>query len=482
MSENIAPESETRTPKSKRWGCLKIGLIVVVVLLVVLHFATPAIVKSAANRILPDALGTDAHLENVQVGLIGGRIGVGGLRIAQPEGFPGEPLLELGTFRTAVPLGKALRQNPLTIKRLHVDDLTLRLIQDAEGILNVTRLGPPPDEDVIEEPDPAEIPPVWIKHVLLENIRILFEAQNLEWLVEIHDLEFELRDLRIADTSGPHEPATFSGRLEIAGPEHPARLLLRGRVGPIHPEQPEQLPGLQLAVGLIGFNLDIIDPFLIRGARTTLGGSGLDFTMFLEIGPPGGNRGGNRGGNGDGERDGPESQSLYGSYLLSTDQGHAYAGELGGTVAQPHLPFLNLLGDIVGNQFGRITRLGGNVAEGGLEAARAAFDTGASALRGAADTARGAAGGIFRTARGVVTLDREEAVGGIRDTTVGTVTNVTGTVTSTVGTAASGLGRVANTALGYESVAAWWADLDNREELFLETAEEFFENRPFPQH
>ncbi|MCC5846355.1 MAG: hypothetical protein JJU05_19065 [Verrucomicrobia bacterium] len=466
MTQNLDEKPVETASGKKRGGCLKIGLIVIVLLLAVLHFVTPVIVRTVANKELPKALGTEASLDRVSIFLPGGRVGLQGLQIEQPEGFEGLPLFRLGSLSVAAPLGRALGQNPVTVNHLRLDDLFVRIISNEDGELNVARLGPPVDEEVeVEAEEAGEVPPVWIREIVISNLNLVFEDLAQEWLLEVVDFDLSLTDLRIAGAGGAEGPAELDGSFEIVNADVNAQFRILGKIGMIQPDQPERVPPIQLAVGLTGFSLDIVQPFMVRGARTALGGSALDFWLFLEIG----------------EGSSPEDQTLAGSYALVTDQNHRYGGNLGGTVERPVLPFLNIFGDVVGNQFGRITSLGGNVAEGGIEAARAVGETGAAAVRGATGVVTGAAGGLLRTARGVATLDVEEATGGLRDTTVGTVSGAAGTVTDTVGTAGSGVARAGGAALGQEAVRRWWEAVDERAALFEAEAEAWFASRPFPE-
>lgn len=469
MTENLN-EPETKPAAKKRGGCLKIGLIAVIVLLAVLHFTVPGIVRNVANKELPAALGTEASLEGVSLFLPAGRVGLSGLSIQQPEGFDGEPFLTLGSVSVEAPIGKAMGQNPVTVNYLRVSDLSVRVVSDAEGVLNVTKVGPPPageGDAAVEEvsAEPAETPPVWVKEVVISNVNFLFEDLAREWTFKIQNLDLTLTNLRVGGAEGDvSEPGTLEGYFEIFNESNVARFKVHGKVGRIDPSNPERVPPIQLAVGLSGFHLDTVDPFMVPGARTAIGGSGLDFKMFLEIG----------------EGNSPGEQALFGSYEMVTDQDQRYAGELGGTVAEPVLPFLNIFSDVLGNQVGRVVNLGENIAEGGTEAAKAAVDTGAAAVKGAAGAVKGAAGGLFRTARGIATLDKDEALGGIKDTTVGTVSNVTDTVTDTVGTAGEGVSNAGGAALGQEAVKRWWDAVTERGEAFNAEAAAWFESRPFP--
>ncbi len=468
MTQNLDDKPVESAAGKSRGGCLKIGLLVLVILLAVLHFVTPVLVRTVANKELPKALGTEASLDRVSIFLPAGRVGLRGLRIEQPEGFEGVPLFQLGTLSIEAPLGRAMGQNPVTVNHLRIHDVFVRIVSDKEAVMNVARIGPPPeaeDEPAAAPAEPGTVPPVWVREVLVSNLNLVFEDLAKEWVFELENFELTLTDLRIAGAGGAEGPAELDGSFEILHEDLNVQFRILGKIGMIQPDQPERVPPIQLAVGLTGFNLDLVQPFMVRGARTALGGSALDFWLFLEIG----------------EGSSPGDQALAGSYALVTDQDHRYGGNLGGTVGQPVLPFLTIFGDVVGNQFGRITSLGGNVAEGGIEAARAVADTGAAAVRGATGVVTGAAGGLLRTARGVATLDVGEATGGLRDSTVGTVSDAAGTVTETVGTAGAGVARAGGAAMGQEAVRRWWDAVDERAALFEAEAEAWFASRPFPE-
>lgn len=458
--------AENTPPTKKKFGCLKGLLILFILLAVVLHFATPLIGRFAANQALPEALNTEARLDHLGISLLGGRLDLRGLHIAQPEGFEGPPFVEVDRLRISLPLLGNIGLDPLRIRKVHLDGLRVHMITNEEGSTNANALGPAGAEPAEPSPPPGQddIPPVWVQHILLENIQLVLQDLAQDWELTLQDIRVELKDLAIMNPRGPKGPATLDASLEIVGPEANAQLRVMARIGEIRPDRPEDPPVMQLAVGLIGFDMATIRPFLVPGVRAATGWSATDFILLAELGP--------------GQT--PEERIIYGTYAMTTDSGTVYAQEIGGTLAAPRLPFLNVIGDLVGGQLGRITRLGGNIAEGGLETARAAFETGAAAVRGAAGVVTGAAGGILRTARGVVTLDGDAVTEGLRDATVGTVTGAAGTVTDTLGTATGAVGRVIEVSLGRDEIEQWWNLLDVRMSAFEEAAEIFFAERPFP--
>ncbi len=102
-------------------------------------------------------------------------------------------------------------------------------------------------------------------------------------------------------------------------------------------------------------------------------------------------------------------------------------------------------------------------------------------MKGSRGAVGGFAGGAFRTLKGVATLDKDEAMGGMKDATVGTAGNVTGTLTDTVGAAGSGLGSTVNVVRGKDQIEKWWNEVDTRKSAFDEQAEVWFTENPFPE-
>ena len=98
---------------------IKVVVIVLVVLLVGLRLILSPVVKSVANKILPEALGTEASLGDVSFGFLGGFTGLGDLRIGQPRGFDAEDkdLFRFARFEVKVKPG-TLRAGTLEVERL----------------------------------------------------------------------------------------------------------------------------------------------------------------------------------------------------------------------------------------------------------------------------------------------------------------------------------------------------------------------------
>lgn len=466
---NLSDTPETGTGNKKKHGCLRLlaaGVLLVLVLLVALHFLAPGIATRVANRQLPVRLGTNSSLDGVSLNLISGRAGVRGLRIDQPEGFEGDPLLTLDEASLRAPVLKVLSADPVVVDRIAISGLNLNLVSDTNQVVNVTKLGPEtPKEE--KEGKPAAPPSVWIRKVLLEQVRITFRDTQTDWDIEMADIQFELRDLRIEQPS-PDGPAIADGRLTFHSPRADGLVKLRAKIGTLVPSKPETLPPMQIALGIVGFDLDLVRPFLRPSpalAKQALGGNGFDLLLFIRINPG----------------DSPDIQLIDGRFELITDAGQKLGGPVGGTLEKPVFPFLNVFTDILGNQFGRVTRLGGNLFEGGYEAGETAVKTGGALVKGAACTAAGLAGGVLKTAKGVVTLDAGGALGGAKEATLGTVGKAADTVADTLGTAGEGVKKTTKRVFGGDEVEKWWSGVPERMEDFEEKARAWFDDHPFPK-
>ena len=466
------PKDSAEKPPKKKLGCLKITLLVLVVLAIVINFTLSGVAKNIANKQLPKQLQTEAELGGLNLSLLLGRVGLSNLTIAQPEGFEGDELLKLEKLILRVPPVKAIGRNPLELSKLHLQGLSLNLISDTNQVMNISKLGPPPSEEPeIEEPEEetaeaAEPMPIWINEILLEQINVQFQDLAKEWNIKVQDLSLKLENIQIDYDSGKG-PGLITADFIIPEGREEAKVKLIAKIAPISPSNPDRNPPMQLALAIIGFDLGVVDPFLQpspMAAKTAFGGSAFDFLLFFELG------------------DGKDhsEQNITGNFELTTNRDTKLDDKLSGTFAEPVLPFTTLFADILGNQFGRVTKLGANAAKGSLEAGKAVADTGVAAVKGAGKTVTGFAGGVLKSAKGVVTLNADDALGGMKDATVGTAGNLAGTVTDTAGTAAKGVGNTAGAVTGNTKSDLWFTKIDERMTAFEAEANAWFEANPFP--
>jgi hypothetical protein len=458
-------------------GCLFTLLLMGIFVLGVLHLSAPTLITSKVNGMLDENLSSGGELEKAKLNLLTGTFDLKGLTLYQPEGFDEAPMLELGSLRVQVPVRSAIRRDPLIVKKVHLDGLNLRMVTKADTGSNIgqvqSELAPPKDPSsepaTVAQPDaaassPDSAPmPVWVQHILLENISYSLHDLSREWTLNVEDIRLEVKDLQVSQSS-TDDPATLRLDLSLPGERTSSRLILRARTGLLEDPETRGVPPVQVAIGIFGFDLDLIQPFLVPGARTAVRGDGVELTMFLEV-HPGATR---------------LDQRLSGRLAVSSDGGFSLYGQNGGTVAEPELPILNLVGDLFGNQLGRVTQLSGNLAEGSLKAGEAAVKTGTQAVAGAGKTVAKLGSGLLKTAKGVVTLDAETAKSGLTDATVGTLNEAANTVTDTADTAAQGVADTARTASGQDDVQKWWDEVDTRVSTFDAAVDAWFNTSPFP--
>ncbi len=470
----------------KKLGCFVL-LSLLFLLLVVFHGVAPQVITAQVNKRLPGLLNdTEASLGGLNYSLAAGLVNLRNLEIEQPEGFSGDPLLSLGSVTARVNLNSAMKKDPVVVPSIHVKNLSSVLILDTNGVINIQGLIPPTEEVAVDEVESAEsseeteesteelaeteeaaeeaapAPPVWVKKIELENIALDYSNELDGFKIRIEDLNFTVTDLQLTPIEGS-EHTQIDGILSIPSERGTAKLRVLGTLGAIDPESTIP-PPLRISVGLIGFNLDIADPFLAPSpavAKNTLGGNGIDFQLNFRFDPSS-------------DSDG----SISGSYSMRTDRKQDYKGKLGGTLSAPELPFVKIFSNVLSNQVGRVFKVGGNIAQGGLQTVKGAADTAGAAVKGAGKTVGKFAGGALKTMKGVVTLNKEEAASGLKDATVGTVGEAAGTVVDTAGTAKDGVGDVAQTATGVDDQKKWWADIDTRVEEFESAANEWLEANP----
>lgn len=137
---------------------LLVSVVLVVLLGGLAALSLGAVASSAVERGGTYALGVETEVDDVELGLLSGRFGLRGLRVANPKGFDEPHLLVLDDAHLSIGLA-SLTADTVEVPRLVVDGLDLTLERSGDG-LNVTpvmesleRFGGP-DEPAPD--DPAE--------------------------------------------------------------------------------------------------------------------------------------------------------------------------------------------------------------------------------------------------------------------------------------------------------------------------------------
>jgi len=214
-------DKEKSKGKQKKRSALKtvsLGTFaVLMVILVIVSWSIDTLVKKKINEALDTYLPEGGRLEAVDIGLIRGRVECKDLLINPPWGYGKDVLLSLASLRVDVDMSSILGDE-IVVEELALKGLSLSLIRDKEGRLNLVRLissiqEAPAKDALMPEPkeasgenddgeeEPASVPAIRIRSIRFENLAVRFNDRLTgdEWSagltinLDIDDLYF--RDL-----------------------------------------------------------------------------------------------------------------------------------------------------------------------------------------------------------------------------------------------------------------------------------------------
>ncbi|MDD3669227.1 MAG: AsmA family protein [Alphaproteobacteria bacterium] len=156
-----------------------IVLAVLAVLVVGLYLSLNIIVRQAIQRVVPKITGTPVSVENVDISLIRGHIGLNGLKIGNPEGFQTPHFLTLGSVRADVnPL--ALLCGEIAVRRLVLDGAVMSVELNPRGMNNIAVLqrqvksGVAGDKEAAAAPDAAAKTPAPAgRKIVVDELKLL---------------------------------------------------------------------------------------------------------------------------------------------------------------------------------------------------------------------------------------------------------------------------------------------------------------------
>jgi len=130
-----AASPSLRLSTMKTFRRISLGLVALVVLVALgVYFNLNRIVKHEVEVQGTASLRLATALDAARLSLFGGTIGLHGLSIASPKGFPAPHMLELGDLDVAVQYGQ-LRQQPIHVASLRLDKAKL-VIEQSNGTFN----------------------------------------------------------------------------------------------------------------------------------------------------------------------------------------------------------------------------------------------------------------------------------------------------------------------------------------------------------
>jgi len=461
-----------------------LGYIVlsVIVLVVAVLLTLPWTAPKLANQKLPEILHTEASLGSLAFNPWRGRLGLGALRIAQPEGFGEGVLLSLPRLSVRV-APASLVSSPLVVEEVALDGMEINIIRNAGGVLNTDALSPkkasaaePPPTPSAEEGPPAQ--PVLVKRVAITDLSFSYtdraigkepategSAPNAQSApgeekilsVRVKDFNLLLENLLLDPAADPKAiaPAALALTARLVQEElGDGRLGVWARIGPIG----KGIPPVNGALRLIGLELGPLDAVIPAGTTAALGGDALDLIADFSV----------------------AADLLDCQVVIETNGGKSYSLPVTGTPDQPQFDTSSILFVVLSRFGGGVGALAGNVAGAGAAVVGAGAKTALAVGEGAVGVVGSIGGGLFDTVTSVATGDLEGAGQGLTKATVGSAGEAVDTVGTAGGKLAEGAGEAVETGLGDARSKEWRDRVRDRWSAELKKAQESVAGKSFP--
>jgi len=445
---------------------LIVAAITIVVVLLVIRIAIPIVGLTIANKILPDLLNTDASIGFVNMALLRGRVSSGEILIKQPDGFEDGTLFSLGNVAINIDL-PSLKNGPITVESIVIDDIELNIIRGTNGIMNLASLVDSsttnaPTTNETTETSPAESPAVGIKTIKVSNLTFSYVDLSYDppLVIQIEDLNLTITNILFDPKQTDSEELITSLDLTALFKQtnlHDAFIGITAKLGVLG----TNIPAANAAIRIGGFELDLIKPALPPAISTTiattLGGSCIDVYTDVSV-----------------------SEKVWDLLvqIKTADNTMRYAE--GGTLSNRKIDTSTALGNVVTRPGAIIGGLVGNAGGAGIKVIEGAGKTTATVGEGTIKVIEGLGKGLFETAKGVATADLVGIKDGLLGTTVGTIKETASAVVDTANTAINSIGDVATSATGKDNTDAWRAGCEERWQKLWDEAQQKVESAPYP--
>jgi uncharacterized protein involved in outer membrane biogenesis len=213
-------KKEKREGQKKRfpWWKISLGILALVVIIVMaVTLIINSVVSNQINQALETYLPEGGTLAAAHIGWIGGQVECEGLAINPPKGYGGDPLFSLNSLEVDVDM-TSLLGDEIVVEELALKGLSLMLMRDKEGQLNVVELissisdasgqdvpEPEPSKATGENDDKGEdestsIPAIRVQSIRFENffVRLDDKLSGEEWSASL-TIDLGINDLQLRD-------------------------------------------------------------------------------------------------------------------------------------------------------------------------------------------------------------------------------------------------------------------------------------------
>lgn len=446
---------------ARRWGKV---ISVILFVLVALQMVLALILTPIARGAIGSALVPEAKLKSLYLNLFGGSVTIRGLEIAQPEGFGDGDFLTLGKAKVNLSLSSLLIGR-IKVSSVRVADLAVTVVNNTNGVMNVTMLAPP-SEAPVEEPAVEETPvepsnlAVRVGKIRVDRLAFTFldqsKSDSKPVEINLRKADLALNDLLFAPAQGDRRElitdVRFTGQFEHADTP-PSFIGLAARLGPVG----GKVPGVVANLVVSGIELGSVGSMIPPGVAATLGGDMIDIDAKVRV----------------------ASDVLDVNATIETT-GAKFPVTVGGTPDKPKVG----AGAILFGAFGRVGNLVGNtasdVASAGLAVGEGAVNVASSVGKGAAGIVTGVGKGLIGTVKSAATLD----VKGVGEGLAGTVTaagmGALDTVTDAGSAAATTASQAGSATMGDKRAEEWRANKKVRYDESWKAAQTWVDAQGYP--
>lgn len=419
-------------------------------------------------------------------------------KAASPSGFDDGELASLD--RLAIKSdGLDLGAPEMVIENILIREPSLSLLIQNDGVSNWQRLGEilggsekdpadvqPPEEkpgifkrmmdklmgrrskpeELIAEPEPTEssseteLPVIVLKKTRLEGGSFKYRNDSLtkEGIVlPTTDIQAEVTGLRLFDTRIESPPASLSLSFGLNQPEdHPeAYMGLLGRIGQVG----VGVPLINTQVRVTGFKLDTLGSMVPSATRKALGATGMDAELALAM----------------------NTESLHLNASILTDKNVQYnAIKVEGPLDAPKVKMDKVLAGVFSRLSSGLVSLGkdgihagADIASGGVEVTKG---LGSGVLRVGKNILKG----IRDIGTGLVTLDKTQVKGGLKESTVDSIVVTVDSAKNVGSTTGHGLSSSYSNLKGDARLEAWNKDIPVRHDAAMQRAQNALTAMPYP--
>lgn len=431
-----------------------IGLLVLV-----LYLAVPGIVHYFLGKKMNDILRTKVNVEDVSMNITRTKAVIEGFQIAQPESFGSGNLVTVPSFGISYkPM--TLLTDTVVIEEITVEGIKLNIRKNTTHNFNIKGLlhKQPPDKKE-KQGKGLLINRFSLQDTTFDYRDSSYEKKELHFVID--RIKGKLKNILIGDAAGEsRNPLNFDFTCRLQQ-NKPATDAYWGATGEIAHRGQKKLKSMNVAVSLVGTDLDTFGPLIPKGTDAVLGGRGVDFYTDLTV----------------------RKSQIKGAVLLNTAGGFTHSIKISGTPKKPEVAMTGIFALVVDQFGGELVNAGGFLTNMGIQTSAATVKTAVKAGEDLKDLTVGVTKGLFDTVKNAFSTNPSKAVSGAAKDLVQTVGTATGSVAKIGKDIFGGISKIFQGDPKSEKSKTsedWYKQTPERWSVAWEKAQKFVEENPQP--